>query len=216
LSAAPSDAEALNVIGGFALAAGDEPRFRATLAKLRSAPAPDVALHEPDLLLTAGKMESAVDSYYEIELKEPNNPALCLKIGRIAVLRRSLPMAELELKKLQDNDPLYGYHMLKAYLAAQMNNRAEADAELKTAQPAARAWDDFFTSSAEIYAMLGDNKAVIYSLQQAADHGEPTVGYILTHPLFAYLRSDEDYQKVRAQLLAGRTTIRAALAQIPM
>jgi hypothetical protein len=149
-------------------------------------------------------------------MKEPNNPALCLKIGRIAVLRRSLPIADLELKKLQDNDPLYGYHMLKAYLAAQKNDRAEADVELTTAQPAARPWDDFWTSSAEIYAMVGDNKSVISALQQAADHGEPTVGYVLTHPLFGYLRNDPAFQEVRARLLAGRETMRAALAQIPM
>ncbi|MGZ8851426.1 MAG: hypothetical protein ACXW3E_14010, partial [Thermoanaerobaculia bacterium] len=87
---------------------------------------------------------------------------------------------------------------------------------LKRAQPAAKPWDDFWTSSAEVYAMIGDNQAVIASLQQAADRSEPTVGYVLTHPLFAYLRSNPDFVEVRLRLMAGRETMRAALAQIPM
>jgi hypothetical protein len=127
-----------------------------------------------------------------------------------------MPIADLELKKLQQNDPAYGYHMLKAYIAAQQNDRAGLEAELKAAQPAARPWNDFWTSSAEIYAMVGDNQNVISSLQRVADRGEPTVTYVLTHPLFAYLRSDAGFVEVRARLLAGRETMRAALAQIPM
>jgi len=215
LKSNPADAEALNVMGQYAIGAGDEPRFRATLVKLGQVPPPEVAVHEPDMLAASGRIDTAIDQYYDIEAKEPNNPALSLKIGRIAILRRSMPIAELELKKLQQNDPAYGFHLLKAYIAAQQNNRPEVDAELKAAQGAARPWDDFWTSSAEIYAMIGDNKGVITSLQQAADHGEPTVGYILTHPLFAYLRSDADFLEVRARLLAGRDAMRAALAQIP-
>jgi len=38
-----------------------------------------------------------------------NNPSLALKIGKCAVLRHSTPMAEIELKKLQDNDPIMVY-----------------------------------------------------------------------------------------------------------
>ena len=213
----PADAEALNVIGEFTLGAADEPRFRATLAKLRAVPKPEVAVHEPDFLVANGfQIDPAISKYYDIEVNEPNNPALCLKIGRISVLRRSMSIADLELKKLEQNDPAYGSHLLKAYYAAQQNDRARADAELKAAQPAAKPWDDFWTSSAEIYAMFGDNKAVIAALQQVADRGEPTVTYILGHPLFAYLRSDAEFLQVRARLLASREAMRAALAQIPM
>ena len=168
------------------------------------------------LVANGFQIDTAISKYYDIEVNEPNNPALCLKIGRISVLRRSLPIADLELKKLQQNDPNYGLHILKAYIAAQQNNRADADAELKAAQGGARPWSDFWTSSAEIYAMFGDNKAVIAALQQVADRGEPTVTYVLTHPLFAYLRNDADFLQVRAQLLSGREAMRAALAQIPM
>jgi len=217
LKSNPNDVESLNVIGEFTLSAGDDPRFRATLAKLAHVPAVEVAVHEPDMLVANGfQIDTAISKYYDIEVNEPNNPALCLKIGRISVLRRSLPIADLELKKLQQNDPNYGLHILKAYIAAQQNNRADADAELKAAQGGARPWSDFWTSSAEIYAMFGDNKAVIAALQQVADRGEPTVTYVLTHPLFAYLRNDADFLQVRAQLLSGREAMRAALAQIPM
>lgn len=217
LKSNPKDAEALNVIGQFTLAALDEPRFRAMLAKLSHIPEPEVAIHEPDLLVANGfQIDAALSKYYDIEVNDPNNPALCLKIGRISVLRRSMPIADLELKKLQQSDPDYGLHILKAYIAAQQNNRAEADAQLKAAQPAARPWNDFWTSSAEIYAMFGDNKAVLGALQQVADHGEPTMTYIVTHPLFAYLRNDADFIQVRARLLSDREAIRAALAQIPM
>ena len=217
LKSNPSDAEALNVIGQFTLGAGDEPRFRSILSKLNRVPKSEVAVHDPDFLVANGfQIDPAISKYYDIEVNEPNNPALCLKIGRISVLRQSMSIADLELKKLEQNDAAYGFHLLKAYYAAQRKDRASADAELKAAQPAARPWDTFWTSSAEIYAMFGDNKAVIAALQHVADRGEPTVTYILGHPLFAYLRSDAEFLQVRARLLASREAMRAALAQIPM
>ncbi len=212
----PNDPEALNMIGRYAASVGDAARFGAVLNRLKSVPAVERAVHEPDLLVASGKIESAIDQYYNIEVDVPNNPALSLKIGRIAVLRHTMPIAELELGKLQKSDPGYGYPLLKAYVAAQQDSKAGAEAELKSALAASRPGDDYWTSAAEVYAILGDSKAVVDSLQKAADRREPTMAYILTDPLFNYLANDAGFQAVRAIVAQRQQEIRAALAQAPI
>jgi tetratricopeptide (TPR) repeat protein len=208
----PNNAEAVNVLGRYAFAAGDVQHFNAFLGRAKAVPAPLVAFHEPDLLLADGKIEGAIEKYYDVEVAVPNNPALSLKIGRISVLRHSLPIAELELKKLEQNDPAYGAHLLKAYLAAHQNARAEAESELKAALAGSRPGDDYWTSAAEIYAMLADTKGVIDSLDKASQRKEPTVSYVLVDPLFRYLDSDARFQAVRTKLTADQTEMRNALA----
>ena len=176
----------------------------------------EVAIHQPDLLVAGGKLDTAIDQYYDIEVKDPNNPALALKIGRIAVLRRTMPVADIEISKLQKSDPNYGFHLLKAYVAAQQNSKPNAEAELKSALAGSKPGDDYYTSAAEVYAMLADNNNVIASLQKAADRREPTASYILSDPLFAYLQSDPKFLAVRTTLAQRQDEIRAALAQIAM
>jgi len=208
----PNSAEAVNVLGRYAFAAGDVQHFNVFLGRAKAVPAPLVAFHEPDLLLADGKIEAAIEKYYDVEVAVPNNPALSLKIGRISVLRHSLPIAELELKKLEQNDPAYGAHLLKAYLAAHQNARAEAESELKAALAGSRPGDDYWTSAAEIYAMLADTKGVIDSLDKASQRKEPTVSYVLVDPLFRYLDNDARFQAVRTKLTADQTEMRNALA----
>jgi len=208
----PNDAEGLNLIARYAASAGDAARFNETLVRLRRVPAMQVAAHEPDLLAEAGRIDAAMGRYYKVEEAVPNNPALSLKIGRISVLRHSLPIAEIELKKLEQNDPTYGFHLLKAYLAAQQNARGEAESELKAALAGSRPGDDYWTSAAEIYAMLADTKGVIDSLEKASQRKEPTVSYILINPLFRYLNTDARYQAVKAKLTADQVEMRNALA----
>ena len=208
----PNNAEAVNVLGRYAFAAGDVQHFNAFLGRAKSVPAPQIAFHEPDLLLAEGRIEAAIEKYYDVEVAVPNNPALSLKIGRISVLRHSLPIAEIELKKLEQNDPAYGFHLLKAYLAAQQNARAEAESELKAALAGSRPGDDYWTSAAEIYAMLADTKGVIDSLEKASQRKEPTVSYILIDPLFRYLNNDARFQAVKAKLAADQVEMRNALA----
>ncbi|HEX3580581.1 MAG TPA: protein kinase, partial [Thermoanaerobaculia bacterium] len=216
LKHASGDAEALNVIGKYAYSANDAPHFAAAVKALDRVSLGDSAIHAPDLLLAEGKYEDAVQKYYDIEVNTPNNPSLALKIGRIAVLRHTPDIAKLELDKLQRTDPNYGYHLLQAYVAAGQNARGEAEAQLKDALKGEHPGDDYWTSAAEVYAMMGDAKNVIASLQRAGDRHEPTISYILADPLFSFLASDAKYQAVRSELTDRQNQLRAALAQIAM
>lgn len=212
----PADVESLNLVARYAAGVGDAQHFNAALAKLRRANAQQVTAHDPDILLAAGKVDDAVNAYYDVEVKVANNPALALKIGRLSVLRRSMSIAELELKKLDTFDPNYGAHILRAYMAAAQQDRRTAESELKAALPASTAGDEYYTYAAEIYAMLADNAKVIASLETAAQRKEPTVNYVLLNPLFGYLRSDPRYQNVRVKLATQQQEMRAALGQVAL
>ncbi|HEV7919453.1 MAG TPA: protein kinase [Thermoanaerobaculia bacterium] len=210
----PSDAEALNAIGRYAAGAADPDHFQKALRRLRGVSPREVAVHEPDILVATGHLENAIDKYYDIEVNVPDNPALSLKIGRVAVLRRTMPIADLELAKLARNDPNYGFHILQAYLAAQQRDRATAGKELDEARKALSPGDEYWTCAAEVYAILGDTKAVIAALENAAARREPTTSYVLTNPLFAYLKSDPRFQKVRVATATNQRDIRTALQNV--
>lgn len=211
----PGDIEALNVFGRYAYSAGDTATFNTVLRRL--APVPSAAaIHEPDLLLAAGKIDSAVQAYYTVEEKVQNNPSLALKIGRIAVLRHSTPIAELELKKLQESDPNYGLHILKAYIAAQSGAKADADTELKAALAASKPGDDYWTSVAEVAVINGDTPGTLEALKRAADRKEPTAAYILSNPLFQFLAEDPQFQALKTQITSQQSEIRTALAGIQL
>jgi len=209
-----TDVEAINAIGRYAASVGDAAKFNAALMRSARAPVDKIAIHSPDLLVASGKIDDAMEQYYDVEVKSPQNAALALKIGRIAVLRRTTQIADLELEKLSKIDPDYGYHVLKAYIAAGQSSRPGVDSELKAALPASKPGDDYYTSAAEMYAMVGDNKNVIASLEKASDRREPTSSYVLTNRLFAYLGSDAKFMSVRGTIAARGDEVRAALAQI--
>jgi hypothetical protein len=207
-----ADQEALNTIGRYAVAANDQGKVNAVVARLRGAG----AVHAPDLLLSAGRIDNAVDQYYEVEQKSPSNAALSLKIGRLAVLRRSNDIANTELKKLEQLHDDYGLHMLKAYIAAEAGAKADAAAELKAAEALSQPGDDYWTSVAEIAALAGDTQGALVALEHAADRKEPTAGYVLTNRLLAFLASEPRYLKVREKFAAEQDEIRAALANIAL
>lgn len=209
-----ADLEALTNVARYAASIGDQTRFTNALGRLKSVPANLIAVHLPDSMVARGRMGAAVDPYYDLEQQEPNNPWLSLKIGRLAVLRQSTDMADLELKKLQQSDPNYAYHLLKAYLAAQQKSRDELEEELKSAAAASTPGDDFWTSAAETYAMLGDTQAVMTALSKASARKEPTAYYILTNPLFRYLLNDPIFQGIKDALTAQDEEIRTALSQV--
>ncbi|HYU25073.1 MAG TPA: hypothetical protein VEO74_07720 [Thermoanaerobaculia bacterium] len=213
LHKAPADVEALNTIGRYACAVPDAAKVGAVAGRVSG---PFAAVHTPDLLLATGQIDAAVAKFYEIERQVPNNASLSLKIGRIAVLRHSTEIAEIELKKLQESDPLYSYHVLKAYIAAAGNAKAEAANELKTAQTALIAGDDYWTCAAEVAALSGDPKGTLDALERAAARKEPTASYILSSPLFRFLASEPRFAKVREALTAEQTEIKAALANIAL
>ena len=209
----PDDIEALNMLGRYAYAVPDTAKFNAVV---RRVPAPFAAVHTPDLLLAGGRIDAAVGQFYEIERQSPNNAALALKIGRMAVLRHSPEIAEIELKKLQTSDPLFSYHLLKAYVAAANNAKADAAGELKTAQAASVAGDDFWTCAAEVAAISGDVRGTLDALERAAARKEPTASYILSNPLFRFLVNEPRFTKVREALTAEQNEIRTALANIAL
>ncbi len=211
-----SDVEALNTLGRYAVAANDTAKLNAVLGRLSSAPAA-ADVHAPDLQLSQGHLDAAVEKYYEVEQATPNNPALSLKIGRLAVLRHSKDMADIELKKLEQSQSAYGVHLMKAYLAAEKGSRAEADAELKAALEASHPGDDYWTSAAEVTAISGNVSAALAALEHAADKKEPTAGYVLTNRLLASLLASEPrYLKVRERFAAEQNEIRAALANVAL
>jgi predicted Zn-dependent protease len=212
----PRDLEGLTNVARYAASIGDTDRFNAALARLKQLPPALVPVHPPDLVVASGRMLAAIDQYYEIEAQVPNNPSLSLKIGRLAVLRQSGEIAELELKKLQQSDPIFGYHLLRAYIVANRRNREETEAELAQAAAASVPGDDFWTSSAEVYTILGDTAKVVECLGKAAARKEPTASYILTNPLFEYLRNDAQFRQIAASLNAQQDEIRAALAQVSL
>ena len=211
----PSNVEALNVVGKYAWSASDTAKFNAALQKLKSAPS-QATIQSPDLLLSSGRFDDAASNYYTVEEKVQNNPALALKIGKLAVLRHSTQMADLELNKLKDSDPNYGLHILRAFIAAQSGAKPEADAEVQAALAGSKPGDDYFTNVAEIAVISGDTKGVLEALQKAAARKEPTSSYILSNPLFAFLQSDPDYQKLREQIVAQQNEVRTALASVPL
>lgn len=210
----PNDAEALNVIGRYAASAGDRPRFDATLARLKAIPAIQAMVHEPDFLAESGRLDTAIQRYYTVEEAIPNNAALSLKIGRLAVLRHSLEIAEIERKKLMMSDPLYGLHMLNAYIAAETRQRDAALKELEIALAASEPGDKSWTSAAEVHAILNDTPAVLVALEKAVQRKEPSAGYVQSHPLFRYLENDAKFREVRDRFAAQQTETKTALAQV--
>ena len=211
----PNDSEALNAVGKYAVAVGDIPKLSAVLNRLKREPG-KAEVHEPDVLLAAGRIDQAADRYYTVEENVPNNPVLSLKIGRLAVLRHSNPIAELELKKLESNDPLYGVHILKAYLAAQAGNKTAVDDELKAASAASTPGDDYWTTVAEVQAIAGNTPGILDALERAALRKEPTANYVLNDPLFSFLESDPRFQKIKESFLAQQNEIRSALATVSL
>ena len=64
--------------------------------------------------------------------------------------------------------------------------------------------------------ITGDTKGVLDALQKAAARKEPTSSYILSNPLFGFLQSDPDYQKLREQIVAQQNEVRTALASVQL
>ncbi len=210
----PKDAEALNHAARYAVSAGDTAKFNAMLARLKTVPLIQVEVHEPDQLVASGRIDAAIQRYYTLEEVSPANSALALKIGRLAVLRHSLPIAEIEQKKLAQSDPLYGYHMLNAYVAAEKQDRDAAMQELTKALAAAVPGDQSWTNSAEIHAILNDTPGVLAALDKAVQRKEPAAAYVMAHPLFRYLANDPRFLEVKAKFTEQQAEIRNALTQV--
>jgi Tfp pilus assembly protein PilF len=210
----PNDAESLNLVARYAVSANDQAKFNATLARLKRLPPIQVQAYDPDLLAAAGRLGVAADRYYNLQSNGQGSPALSLRMGRLYVLLHRLALADEELKKLAQADPLYAEPMLKAYMAAENRNAPEAKLQLDTALKAARPGDESYTCAAEVHAILADTGAVLTALEKAVQRKEPSAAYVLANPLFRYLGSEPRFEKIRADLTAQQDEERRALAGV--
>ncbi|HVR44718.1 MAG TPA: serine/threonine-protein kinase [Thermoanaerobaculia bacterium] len=212
--AGDSDPELFLFVGRQALSAGDAEAFSRILPRVEQTAGARTPLHAADMTAARGRFAAAAQQYYAVEPDQPDNGPLALKIGRIGVLRHSLPVADLELEKLQRLDPSYGAPLLRAYIAAENRNAAAAVAALREAQRGAGPNDDFHTASAEVYAVLSDHQGILRSLRSAVEAREPAFEYIQSNPLFAYLRQDRDFAPLREEMRRVQAEIRQALAPL--
>ncbi|MFN2443597.1 MAG: protein kinase [Thermoanaerobaculia bacterium] len=203
--------EILHFLARRALSAGDEAAFQSLLARVEKIEGTNSPLHAPDLLAAQGRFASAAQQYYQIEPSQPENPWLAFKIGRIAVIRHSTDVTELEIEKLARLEPRYLHPLLQAYLAAESRDRAGATAAIERAAAIAAPDDAIHTASAEIWAILADHRQILASLRQANEAREPTLNSILSNPLFAYLSDDREFAPLRAEMQRRQGEIREAL-----
>lgn len=212
--ASTEDPDILLFLGRQALSAGDAAAFQRMVGRLQSAMGAKAPLHTADLIAAQGRFGVAVQQYYTAEPNEPENADLALKIGRIGVLRHSLPVAELELEKLQRLDPRYGAPLLRAFIAAEKRDPAGARAALQQARAGATPDDDFHTASAEVHAMLSDHGNVLASIRSAVDAREPAFAYILANPLFSYLTAESSFAPLRGEMERVQAQVRTELASV--
>ncbi|HSN69297.1 MAG TPA: hypothetical protein VLV48_08635, partial [Thermoanaerobaculia bacterium] len=209
------DPEVLVFLARAALGAGDFESFDRMFGRLqRMQNSGKLALHPADATAARGQLGVAVQQYYVVEPAQRQNPHLALKIGRIDVLRHSIPAAELELEKLRVLDPRYSAELLSAYLAAERRDAKGAADALARAAAAPDRGPDFHTAEAEVYAILSDHRGVLRSLRSAVDAHEPTFAYILANPLFAYLHEEADFAPLRAEMQSAQQELRASLAAV--
>ncbi len=210
----PGDIESMRAIGFHAVSVADEPKFNAALQSLSVVPDDQRELHDGDLLAANGRINQAVDRYYEIEKQTPNDPALAFKIGRIAVLRRSMEIANLEMEKLSRLRAPFHAPMLRAYIAAEKGDREEAEAALLEAERNATWSSAYNTYAAEVYTVLDQTGKVLPALRRAVGRGEPTLQMIETNPLFRFLQGDAGYQSLTREVDEKKAAIVGKLSSI--
>jgi len=64
--------------------------------------------------------------------------------------------------------------------------------------------------------MTADAKGVVASLEKALKNSEPTATYVLSDPLFGYLRSDPGFRRVRDSFVAQQEAIKSALLRVKL
>ncbi|MBI2215455.1 MAG: protein kinase [Acidobacteria bacterium] len=216
LSAKGDDPEVLTLVGDYALAVADEGKFQTVVARLASVRASNPRLHEPDITLARGRVDASVKAYYKTQETQQDNPWLSLKIGRLAVIRRSDSIIELEQARQQRlNDP-YTLPMLSAFIAAGKGDAATADAEIAKAESAVTRADDHYTLVAEVNVLLNRQKQVLAALETAVAHSEPSLTYIVSSPLFGYLGTDPRFTKLKRVIREKSAGLSAALQSMSL
>lgn len=201
-AAEPGDEEVLRVFSLAALAAHQPELFNRFSGQID-----DPRLHSADVEVSEGKINEGVKKYYETEAGVSDNPYLSFKIGRIAVLRRSPQIAQIEMDKLESSGVEPQRSLLRAYMAADEGNRAAAEASLQEALKNATWADSPAFHAAEVYAILRDAPKTIEVIERAVDRREPMMHAIATNPLFRYLTGEPRFREAVRQLLQHQRAV---------
>jgi len=216
LQAEPENVDILTRIGQYAVAVGNQEKLGTILQRLQPLGVEHPRLSEGDMILARGRLDAAAKKYYEDLNTQPDNPILALKIGRLAVLRRSDSVIQAEIEKLEKLQTPFELAMMRAYIDANEGNAEGAEMELQRAVESASPLDPVFTASAEVYLLLNRQQQVLESLEKAVSRAEPTHEYILSNPIFAYLANDQRFRSVLQTLGEQRAQISAALERIQL
>jgi tetratricopeptide (TPR) repeat protein len=210
----PNNIDALTRLGQYAAAVGDEERFNAAFARLKPLPNEHPRLSAGDIILARGRLDAAAKKYYEDLDTQPDNSMLSLKIGRVAVLRRSDTIIQSEIERLERLQAPFELAMMQAYVAANRGNVESAGLALRRAEETASPLDSVHTASAEVYLLLNRQQQVLESLEKAVARSEPTHDYILSNPIFGYLGEDPKFKRVLQKIGEQKESITAALGNI--
>ena len=211
LGARGDDPEVLTMIGEYALAAADEAKFNTAINKLAVARVVNSRIHEPDVSLARGRVDAAVKAYYKLQEKEQNNPWLSLKVGRLAVIRRSESIIQLELDRQRRIGDPYTLPMMNAFVAAGQGDAATADAEIAKAEASKTRASEHYTLVAEVNVLLNRQKQVLEALDRAVARSEPTLTYIVSSPLFGYLQTDPRFTRLKRVIREKSAELSASL-----
>lgn len=208
IAADPGDDEAQRVHALAALASHQPELFRRAAAE-----SADPRIHPADIEVAEGKIDTAVRKYYETEMVEKDNPWLAFKIGRIAVLRRSAQIAELEMERLIALGAEPQTSLLRAYMAAEAGDAATAGSALGDALKEAGWSDSPWFHAAEVYAILRDSDKALQAIERSVDRREPMMHAVTTNPLFGYLANETRFREAVGSLLVHQNNIREALGR---
>lgn len=211
LTAKGDDPEVITLFGEYALAVVNEAKFKRAVDKLAVARATNPRIHEPDLMLARGRVDASVKAYYKVQETQQDNPWLSLKIGRLAVIRRSESIIQLEHDRQKRLGDPYTLPMMNAFVAAGQGDAATADAELAKAEAAALRASEHYTLVAEVNVLLNRQKKVLEALDLAVARTEPTLTYIVSSPLFGYLQADPRFTRLTRVIREKTGTLSAAV-----
>ncbi|MGK2858704.1 MAG: protein kinase domain-containing protein [Thermoanaerobaculia bacterium] len=211
LSAKGDDPEVITLLGEYALAVADEAKFKTAVNRLAVARAVNPSIHEPDVTLARGRVDAAVRAYYKVQETQQDNPWLSLKIGRLAVIRRSDSIIQLEHDRQKRLAHPYTTPMMNAYVAAGQGDAATADVEIAKAEAAAVRAAEHYTLVAEVNVLLNRQRKVMEALDSAVARSEPTLTYIVSSPLFGYLQTDPRFTRLSRVIREKSGTLSSAL-----
>lgn len=203
----PEDEEAARILALAALAAHEPERFQ-QIASTSS----DPRLHPADVQVTEGGIHEAVKRYYETQAQAPDNPYLSFKVGRIAVLRRSPQIAQIEIDRLDSQAAEPQRSFLRAYIAADEGRAPDAEEALIEALDRSQWSDSPSFHVAEVHAILRNAQSTLAAIERSVERREPMMHAIATNPLFGYLTNEPRFREAVRQILLHQRAVGASLA----